>query len=94
MLNAIKKATLLNEHAFLAADQESLLDIALMPFVRQFSKVERQWYQQSPYPKLRAWLNAYLQSPMFTKIMAKHELWVENHQDIILYKELTPSIFP
>lgn len=73
----------LTEHAFLAADQESLLDIALMPFVRQFSKVERQWYQQSPYPKLRAWLNAYLQSPMFTKIMAKHELWVENHQDII-----------
>jgi len=73
----------LSQHAFLMADTESLMDIALMPFIRQFSKVERQWYQQSPYPLLRAWLNRYLQSPMFTKIMAKHELWVDCHTDII-----------
>ncbi|WP_160060845.1 glutathione S-transferase [Psychromonas sp. L1A2] len=73
----------LSQHAFLTSQYEGLLDIALMPFVRQFSKVERQWYQQSPYPKLRAWLNTYLQSSMFTKIMAKHELWVDCHTDII-----------
>jgi glutathione S-transferase len=73
----------LSRHAFLMADSESLVDIALMPFIRQFSKVERQWYQQSPYPRLRAWLNRYLQSPMFTKIMAKHDLWVDCHRDII-----------
>lgn len=73
----------LTQHQFLLADTESLMDIALMPFIRQFSKVERQWYQQSPYPLLRAWLNRYLQSPMFTKIMAKHELWVDCHTDTI-----------
>ncbi|PKF62719.1 glutathione S-transferase [Psychromonas sp. psych-6C06] len=73
----------LTSHRFLMSDCESLLDIALMPFIRQFSKVERQWYQKSPYPKLRAWLNSYLQSPMFTKVMAKHDLWVECHRDII-----------
>ncbi|MDN2664949.1 glutathione S-transferase [Psychromonas sp. 14N.309.X.WAT.B.A12] len=73
----------LSKHAFLASEREGLLDIALMPFVRQFSKVERQWYQQSPYPKLRAWLSGYLQSTMFTKVMAKHELWVDGHQDIV-----------
>ncbi|TEW53601.1 glutathione S-transferase [Psychromonas sp. RZ22] len=73
----------LTQHRYLLSDNESLMDIALMPFIRQFSKVERQWYQQSPYPKLRAWLNHYLQSPMFTKIMAKHELWVDCHRDII-----------
>jgi glutathione S-transferase len=73
----------LSRHAFLMADSESLVDIALMPFIRQFSKVERQWYLQSPYPRLRAWLNRYLQSPMFTKIMAKHDLWVDCHRDII-----------
>jgi len=72
----------LTKHRFLMSDDESLLDIALMPFIRQFSKVERQWYQQSPYPKLRAWLTYYLQSPMFTKIMAKQPLWVDCHQDI------------
>jgi len=73
----------LTEHAFLMSEFESLVDIALMPFIRQFSKVERQWYQQSPYPKLRAWLNQYLQSPMFTKVMVKHELWVDGRRDII-----------
>lgn len=78
-----KLETRLIKHRYLTADQESILDIALMPFIRQFSKVERQWFQQSPYPNLRIWLNRYLQSTMFTKVMAKHTLWVDCHQDII-----------
>ncbi|MFT7053608.1 MAG: glutathione S-transferase [Psychromonas sp.] len=73
----------LKKHRFLMSDKESLVDIALMPFIRQFSKVERQWYQQSPYPLVRAWLNQYLQSSMFTKVMAQHPLWVECPQAII-----------
>ena len=56
---------------FLMSAQESLADIALLPFIRQFAKVERQWYLQSPYPRVRQWLNCYLQSPMFSKVMAK-----------------------
>jgi len=65
----------LMQSAFLMSEQESLADIALVPFIRQFAKVERQWYLQAPYPKVRQWLNYYLQSTMFTKVMAKHELW-------------------
>ncbi|MBU2869320.1 glutathione S-transferase [Colwellia sp. E2M01] len=68
----------LTEHRFLMSEKESLLDIALMPFIRQFARVERQWYLQSPYPKVRQWLNSYLQSPVFTKVMAKHPLWVDS----------------
>jgi glutathione S-transferase len=64
------------ESSFLMSAQESLADIALVPFIRQFAKVERQWYLQSPYPRVRQWLNFYLQSGMFTKVMAKHEFWV------------------
>jgi glutathione S-transferase len=67
--------TRLSDSAFLMSEQESLADIALMPFIRQFAKVERQWYLQSPYPRVRQWLNSYLQSGMFTRVMAKHELW-------------------
>ena len=65
----------LSDSAFLMSDQESLADIALMPFIRQFAKVERQWYLQAPYPRVRQWLNFYLQSGMFTRVMAKHEFW-------------------
>lgn len=69
----------LQQHTFIMSNKESLVDIALLPFIRQFAKVERQWYLQAPYPKLRQWLNHYLQSPMFTKIMTKHPLWIENN---------------
>jgi glutathione S-transferase len=65
------------QQPFLMSAQESLADIALLPFIRQFAKVERQWYQQSPYPKVKQWLNYYLQSAMFTKVMAKHDLWLK-----------------
>ncbi|PMG41022.1 glutathione S-transferase [Shewanella sp. 10N.286.52.B9] len=74
---------LLSEHEFLFADRESLADIALLPFIRQFARVERQWYLQSPYPHVRAWLNAYLQSKMFSKVMTKYPLWLESRQDVI-----------
>lgn len=73
----------LTEHAFLMSDKESLADIALIPFIRQFARIERQWYLQSPYPMVRQWLNSYLQSALFTKVMAKHPLWVDEPQNII-----------
>ncbi|MFQ3288831.1 MAG: glutathione S-transferase, partial [Alteromonadaceae bacterium] len=63
--------------------KESLADIALLPFIRQFARIERQWYLQSPYPKLRQWLTNYLQSPMFTKVMAKYPLWLTNNEIIL-----------
>lgn len=65
----------LSDHVFLMSAQESLADIALLPFIRQFAKVERQWYLQSPYPRVREWLNCYLQSGMYTRVMAKFEVW-------------------
>jgi len=68
---------------FLMSDKASLADIALLPFIRKFSKVERQWYLQSPYPKLRAWLNNYLQSRMFSKVMTQYPLWLESKELVI-----------
>lgn len=68
---------------YLFSSQESIADILLMPYLRQFAQVERQWYLAAPYPKLRDWLNRYLQSPMFTKVMAKREMWLVARQDVI-----------
>jgi len=77
---------LLNKQAYIFSEKESLVDIALLPFIRQFARVERQWYLKSPYPKLRQWLNNYLQSPMFSKVMTKYPLWLDNNEIIILGK--------
>ncbi|TWX65098.1 glutathione S-transferase [Colwellia sp. C1TZA3] len=73
----------LSQHDYLFSRRESLADIALLPFIRQFARIERQWYLQSPYPKLKNWLNRYLQSPMFTKVMVKHRLWLECGEEVI-----------
>ena len=73
----------LTAHKFLSSERESLLDIALLPFIRQFARIERQWYLQSPYPNLKAWLNNYLQSPMFTKVMAKYPLWLNSGEEVV-----------
>jgi glutathione S-transferase len=73
----------LTQHLFLMSDNESLVDIALLPFIRQFARVERQWYLQAPYPKVREWLNNYLQSKMFSKVMAKYPLWLDSNEDVL-----------
>lgn len=72
----------LNAHIYLLDNNESMADIALLPFIRQFAKVERSWYLQSPYPKLKQWLNSYLQSLMFSKVMTKHPLYKEGDEPI------------
>lgn len=65
----------LNTHKYLIDEHESMADIALLPFIRQFARIERQWYLQSPYPQLKRWLDQYLQGVMFTKVMTKYPLW-------------------
>ncbi|MDU0355235.1 glutathione S-transferase [Paraglaciecola aquimarina] len=67
----------LSQHDYLIDERESMADIALLPFIRQFAKVQRQWYLQAQYPHLKRWLNQYLQSAMFNKVMAKYPLWCE-----------------
>lgn len=73
----------LNCHQYLMDDTESLADIAILPFIRQFAKVERQWYLQSPYPQLKHWLNQYLQSAMFNKVMTKYPLWHVKSEPVV-----------
>ena len=62
---------LLEGRDYLLAGHPSLADIALLPFVRQFAHVDREWFAQTPYPRLQAWLHNFLESDLFTSIMKK-----------------------
>lgn len=62
---------LLEGRDYLLADHPSLADVALMPFVRQFAHVDRDWFGQTPYLRLQAWLQRLLESDLFTSIMKK-----------------------
>lgn len=50
----------------------SFADIAIFPFVRQFSMVDQDWFAQNPYPNLNRWLTSLLKLPLFIRVMAKH----------------------
>jgi len=62
---------LLEGRDYLLADHPSLADVALMPFIRQFAHVDREWFAQTPYVRLQDWLQRFLASALFTSIMAK-----------------------
>ncbi|WP_192558218.1 glutathione S-transferase [Pseudomonas allokribbensis] len=62
---------LLEGHDYLLTDHPCLADIALLPFVRQFAHVDREWFAQTPYVRLQGWLQRFLESDLFTAIMKK-----------------------
>ncbi|MGZ7459095.1 glutathione S-transferase [Pseudomonas sp. Ma2-10] len=62
---------LLEGRDYLLAEHPCLADVALMPFVRQFAHVDREWFGQSPYHRLQAWLQRFLESELFTGVMQK-----------------------
>ncbi|MBH2036112.1 MAG: glutathione S-transferase [Pseudomonadales bacterium] len=56
---------------YLLAGHPSLADVALMPFVRQFAHVDREWFAQTSYARLQMWLQRFLESALFTGVMQK-----------------------
>ena len=78
----------LKQHEYLIGEKASLVDYALLPFIRQFARVDRKWYLQTPYPKVREWLNKQLQQPLFTRAMAKFPLWTDKHEAFLLGKSV------
>ena len=62
---------LLKGRDYLLAAHPSLADVALMPFVRQFAHVDREWFAQTPYVRLQDWLQRFLESDLFTAVMQK-----------------------
>lgn len=65
----------LSRHPFLFGVEIRLADIAIMPFVRQFAHVDKQWFEAADYPYLQRWLKARLESDEFQKIMFKYLQW-------------------
>jgi len=63
------------ENSFLFGDRSSLADFAIMPFVRQFANVDRNWFDETPFEKLRAWLEGMLVSGVFVGVMKKYPRW-------------------
>lgn len=66
-----KLEVLLEGRDHLLAAHPSLADVALMPFIRQFAHVDREWFGQTSYVRLQGWLQRFLASDLFTAVMHK-----------------------
>ncbi len=53
----------------------ALADMAIAPFVRQFAGIDPARWQAASWPRLRAWLARWQQSPLFLGVMDKHDAW-------------------
>jgi glutathione S-transferase len=62
---------------YLLGDSISIADVAIFPFIRQFSFVDKDWFDDVPYPNLQSWLDNFLGSNLFLSVMDKHTVWQE-----------------
>jgi glutathione S-transferase len=60
-----------------------LIDYALIPFVRQFSRVNKAWFKQAPYPLLREWIEQQMQTRLYAKAMEKYPLWLDEYEECL-----------
>lgn len=73
-----KLETRLSQHRYLLGESLRQADVAIFPFIRQFSMVDANWFAASAYPALQNWLQGLVDSELFTGVMQKHPTWVES----------------
>lgn len=65
----------LTQHMYLSSNSLSFVDIAIFPFIRQFSKVEEDVWNSNDFNKLKLWLNKIIQLHEFNEVMSKYDVW-------------------
>lgn len=74
-------ATLAQQPA-LSGLRQGLLDFASLPFVRQFRIADSDWFDAQNWPHLHCWLQAFLATPRFERVMQKYSPWSDGEQGV------------
>lgn len=64
-------------------DRPTIADFAILPFVRQFAFIDKNWFDNQSWPYLHVWLDTFLKSERFESIMTKYVPWAEGDIPII-----------
>lgn len=70
-----KLDAMLKGQTYLFGDKFSFADGAILPFVRQFAHVDKEWFWSEDWPNTIRWLEAFLESERFKGIMSKYPQW-------------------
>lgn len=68
----------------LAGIRMGIADAAIMPFVRQFAAVDREWFDTLTLPHLQAWLATHLVSDLFQRIMYRVAPWSPGERTVLM----------
>jgi glutathione S-transferase len=60
---------------FLMGDRMTWVDVAIFPFIRQFSMVDIKKFDHLPIPAVKKWLAQLLDSELFNSVMHKYSVW-------------------
>ena len=60
-----------------------LADAAIIPFVRQFAAVDREWFSAQPLPHLKGWLSGHLTSGLVATIMMRVPTWSPDADPVV-----------
>ena len=68
---------------YLLRNETSIADIAIFPFIRQFSNVDYKWFEDN-YTYLKKWLEDISSSNLFISVMYKYDTWDSTNQPQIV----------
>jgi len=80
----------LTSGANLMGENWTWVDAAIAPFIRQFARTDRQWFDQQAWPFLNQWLERFEESPEFKSVMHKYKVWHHDARPVAF--PATPSI--
>ncbi|MCF8165239.1 MAG: glutathione S-transferase [Rhodoferax sp.] len=75
MLRPMEAALKLN--TYLMGNELSWVDVAIFPFIRQFSMSDQKSFEGLPLPNIQNWLGELIESELFNSVMHKHSAWID-----------------
>ena len=81
----------LTHNTYLVSNRLTMVDVALLPFIRQFAFVNKAWFDEAPYPKIQAWLEQFITSELFNSSMVKLAPWQQG-DEVIYFPESSKVI--
>ncbi len=72
----------LSQTANLMGASWTWVDAAIAPFVRQFARTDRPWFDEQAWPALKQWLEKFEQSPEFETVMHKYKVWRQDAKPV------------
>ena len=75
----------IEKNQFISGAKIGFLDIASLPFIRQYRIADPDWFDAQPIPRVQKMLNEFLNSTLFRSIMEKYKPWESEDVNEVMF---------